>query len=193
VVLVGERTMAADRPRLDGRLTDESDCCPATDPVPAWADTDLSFDGGWPEREHWVFTGHDAVPDGRRTATGRRGRSVVPCSTSDGHVAPDSIVAEFGRLGGHVLMVEGGATIAAAFLRAGVVDRWVCYTAPVVLGAGATWPVERRREGDPAAFHLTRVERCGGDVKAVFDRERFDDVLAGLVASGGEDDGRCGG
>lgn len=192
VVLVGERTMVADHPRLDGRLTDDSDGCPAADPIPAWADTDLSFDGGWLGHEHWVFAGRDSIPEGRRPAIECRGGSVVPCHTADGHVSPNSVVTEFGRLGGHVLMVEGGATLAAAFLRAGVVDRWVCYTAPLVLGAGATWPVGPCRAGDPGAFHLTRVERCGGDVKAVFDREPFDDVLAGLVASGGENDGRRG-
>jgi diaminohydroxyphosphoribosylaminopyrimidine deaminase/5-amino-6-(5-phosphoribosylamino)uracil reductase len=192
VVLVGERTMVADRPRLDGRLTDESDGCPAADPIPAWADTDLSFDGGWLGREHWVFAGRDGGPDSRRPAIERRGGSIVPCETTKGLLAPDSVVTEFGRRGGHVLMIEGGPTLAAAFVRAGVVDRWVCYTAPLVLGAGPTWPVAGSGDGSPPAFHLTRVERCGADVKAVFDRKRFDDALAGLVASGGENDGRQG-
>ncbi len=35
----------------------------------------------------------------------------------------------------HVFL-EGGPTLAAAFLRAGLVDRIVCYVAPVLLGAG---------------------------------------------------------
>jgi diaminohydroxyphosphoribosylaminopyrimidine deaminase/5-amino-6-(5-phosphoribosylamino)uracil reductase len=189
VVLVGERTMAMDRPRLDGRLADASDPCPAADPVPAWADTDLSFDGGWPGREHWAFAGTGARTEARRPAVEARGGRVVICAVEGGRVKPASIVAEFGRLGGHVLLVEGGPTLAWAFLEAGVVDRWVSYTAPTLLGSGVGWPPAAARAGHLPAFTLTRVERCGGDVKAVFDRACVGDVLTGLVQA---DRGRIG-
>ena len=42
VVLVGEGTARADRPRLDGRLA--GDDCPAADPLAGWVDSDLSLD-----------------------------------------------------------------------------------------------------------------------------------------------------
>ena len=169
VVAVGEQTMAGDRPRLDGRLLDPDEPCPADDPLPAYVDTDLSLRAAWP-RPFWVFAGVDAASSTRLPEIeGRRG-TVVRCAVSRGHVSPASLVAEFGRRGGHVLMVEGGPTLAAAFLEAGVVDRWVSYVAPVVLGAGIGWP-----QGEPRwPGVLTRVERIGQDEKRVFDRRSLD-------------------
>jgi diaminohydroxyphosphoribosylaminopyrimidine deaminase/5-amino-6-(5-phosphoribosylamino)uracil reductase len=38
-------------------------------------------------------------------------------------------------------MVEGGPSVAAAFHAAGLVDRYVLYLAPALLGAGGTRPV----------------------------------------------------
>ena len=40
--------------------------------------------------------------------------------------------------GVHHVLLEGGPTLAAAFLRDGLVDEVVAYVAPVLLGAGAT-------------------------------------------------------
>ncbi len=180
VVVVGERTMAADRPILDGRLAGDGDVCPGLDPLPAYVDTDLSLQRGWP-RPFWVFVGADRAAGPAGHGIERHGGTVVPCAVRDGHVAPESLVAEFGRRGGHCLMVEGGPRLAAAFLDAGVVDRWVCYVAPVVLGDGPTWPERESRR----AFHLTRAGAVGPDARLVFDREPFHATLADLVTSRG--------
>lgn len=45
-------------------------------------------------------------------------------------------VAELDRRGCEQVMVEGGPTLAAALLAAGLVDRWHLYLAPRVLGEG---------------------------------------------------------
>lgn len=47
---------------------------------------------------------------------------------------------EIATLAGDHLMVEGGAATAAAFLRAGLVDRLLLYRAPIVVGGGLTLP-----------------------------------------------------
>lgn len=193
VVLVGEGTMRADRPQLDGRLAGEGDECPATDPLPAYADTDLSCDGGWPRRPYWVFAGRASARPDRQRATERQHGTVVLCDEREGHVAPDALVAEFARRGGHCLMIEGGPTLAAAFLASGVVDRWISYVAPVVLGSGVSWPnpAASDRAGSSIAspgdspFHVTRVERIGCDTKTVLDRIRFADPLVRLTAGEG--------
>ena len=39
-------------------------------------------------------------------------------------------------LAGHNVLVEGGAWVAAAFLKAGLVDRLLLYRAPILLGIG---------------------------------------------------------
>ena len=177
-VLVGSRTMATDAPRLDGRLVQTDDACPSEEPVPAYVDTGLRLAAGW-RRSHRVFAGAQAAAGPRRRLVEDNGGEVVPCGELDGHVDPRSLLARFRERGGHVLLVEGGPTLAASFLRHGLVDRWISYVAPVVLGSGDRWPIWR---GD-GVFQLTRTGRVGADAKAVFDRLSFDDTL---VAVGGE-------
>jgi diaminohydroxyphosphoribosylaminopyrimidine deaminase/5-amino-6-(5-phosphoribosylamino)uracil reductase len=45
-----------------------------------------------------------------------------------------AVLDELGRQGVVQAMVEGGATVAAAFHRAGLVDRYVVYIAPALFG-----------------------------------------------------------
>jgi diaminohydroxyphosphoribosylaminopyrimidine deaminase/5-amino-6-(5-phosphoribosylamino)uracil reductase len=181
VVVVGEGTMARDRPRLDGRLVDPSEPCPAADPLPAYVDTDLSLQAGW-TRPFWVFTGSERSSLSRRRAIERRHGTVVVCAERNGRADAASIVSEFGRRGGCCLMVEGGPQLAAAFFEAGVVDRWISYVAPGRLGAGETWP-----EGPPVwPGSLTRSERIDADEKTVYDRTSFSETLAKLGAAGQE-------
>jgi diaminohydroxyphosphoribosylaminopyrimidine deaminase / 5-amino-6-(5-phosphoribosylamino)uracil reductase len=178
LVLVGERTMAADAPRLDGRLVEPGDSCPAADPLRAYVDTDLSLGRGWPGA-YVVFAG--AATGSRRVVVEDLGGTVVACGERDGHVDPCSLVERARDVGAHVVLLEGGPTLAASFLGHGLVDRWVSYLAPVVLGAGVRWP----DRGATSSFCLTRVERVGGDVKAVFDRASFDGMLAAVSGAAG--------
>jgi diaminohydroxyphosphoribosylaminopyrimidine deaminase / 5-amino-6-(5-phosphoribosylamino)uracil reductase len=55
---------------------------------------------------------------------------------ADGRLALDAVLAELGRRGVRTLLVEGGPTIAAALLEAGLVDEVVGYVRAAVLGAG---------------------------------------------------------
>lgn len=65
--------------------------------------------------ERWVLTSGDAPAGWRRLAT-----------PQDIHAMPDT----------QYLLIEGGAQTAAAFLRAGLVDRLMIYRAPIVIGGG---------------------------------------------------------
>ena len=49
---------------------------------------------------------------------------------------PLAVIGELNQLGVHHLLVEGGPTVASAFVRAGLVDRVVAYLAPMLFGAG---------------------------------------------------------
>jgi diaminohydroxyphosphoribosylaminopyrimidine deaminase/5-amino-6-(5-phosphoribosylamino)uracil reductase len=189
VVLVGSRTAALDRPRLDTRLLDATDPCPASDPLPACVTTHPALVDLFPGRPHAIFTGdwpRENLPAAASTDSPLA--TVIGCGLSGGRVDLPSLVRRFSQLG-CCLMVEGGPTLAAGFLRNGLVDRWVTYTAPVVLGGGVTWP-EAAPPGDGgedagpahlAEFTLTRAERCGHDVKAVYDRQSFSETLARLA------------
>lgn len=65
-------------------------------------------------------------------------------------VAIQAALAALTEAGHHTLMLEAGATLTGAFLRAGVVDELIVYQAPALLGSSAraavTWPMQRMIE-----------------------------------------------
>jgi len=72
----------------------------------------------------------------------------------------------------HVLL-EGGPTLAGAFVAAGLVDRVVAYVAPALLGAGASVLADAGITSVGAALRLrtTDVTRLGDDVRITATRE----------------------
>jgi diaminohydroxyphosphoribosylaminopyrimidine deaminase/5-amino-6-(5-phosphoribosylamino)uracil reductase len=184
LVLVGARTVLADRPLLDGRLATPHDDCPLADPVPAYADTDLSIGAAWPGRRHFVFGGVESASRARVEVAEASGATAVLCDERDGRVLPSSLLERLAGLGVRTVLLEGGPTLAQSFLAAGLVDRWVSFVAPVVLGGGPTWP-HLVPDGAPQhlqEFQLTRNRTVGSDAQIVLDRLSFDDVLRGLTA-----------
>jgi diaminohydroxyphosphoribosylaminopyrimidine deaminase/5-amino-6-(5-phosphoribosylamino)uracil reductase len=84
-----------------------------------------------PERQPLrVVMGLRPVPTGRRVLDGAAETLLLP--TRD----PAAVLAALWDRGRRHLFLEGGPTIAAAFLRAGLVDEIVAYVAPLLLGAG---------------------------------------------------------
>ncbi|WP_244963175.1 bifunctional diaminohydroxyphosphoribosylaminopyrimidine deaminase/5-amino-6-(5-phosphoribosylamino)uracil reductase RibD [Nocardioides dongkuii] len=108
-MLVGTGTVAVDDPRLTVR--DEHDVPLPQQPLRA------------------VMGERDLAAD-RRVLDGAA--ETVHLRTRDPHAA---LAALFARDRRHVFL-EGGPTLAAAFLRAGLVDEIVAYVAPALLGAG---------------------------------------------------------
>lgn len=178
LVLVGEGTAAADRPQLDGRLAAGCDDVPADEPTAAYVDTDLSWTGGF-ERDHYVvFAGLGAQQSERRAAIEAAGGRLIFCREVAGHVDPADLVARARAAGFLSLMVEGGPRLAASFLRAGVVDRWLRYQAPVILGGGVGWSDGFLPDGvADRTFRLTAAEALGPDLLTVHDRRNFAAVL----------------
>ena len=77
-----------------------------------------------------VVMGHRPVPAGRRVLDDAAETLLVP--THD----PAVVLQRLWERGRRHLFLEGGPTVAAAFLRAGLVDEVVAYVAPTLLGAG---------------------------------------------------------
>lgn len=77
----------------------------------------------------------------QRVVLGRApaGARVHPCLELDGD--PGAVLDELGGKGIVQLLVEGGPTVAGAFHRLGLVDRYVLYLAPVLLGGDDGLPV----------------------------------------------------
>ncbi|MEP6667031.1 MAG: bifunctional diaminohydroxyphosphoribosylaminopyrimidine deaminase/5-amino-6-(5-phosphoribosylamino)uracil reductase RibD [Nocardioidaceae bacterium] len=142
VILVGTGTIAADNPRLTVR--DSADVAlPATvQPLRA------------------VMGLRELHPESRvfdEAAT----TMVLP--TQDPEVA---LAALYARDRQHVWL-EGGPTLAAAFLRAGLVDEVITYVAPALLGAGlpAVGDLGISTIGGMLSFELVEVSRVGDDVR----------------------------
>lgn len=109
VMLVGTNTVAVDDPQLTVR--DEHDRPLPHQPLRA------------------VMGLRDLSQD-RRVLDGRA--ETVQLRTHD----PEVALKELHDRGRRHVFLEGGPTLAAAFLHAGVVDEVVCYVAPMLLGAG---------------------------------------------------------
>lgn len=52
--------------------------------------------------------------------------------------SPDEVLAELFERGIRVVLVEGGPTLIGSFMSAGLVDRWVWFISPLLIGAGPT-------------------------------------------------------
>ena len=92
---------------------------------------------------------------------------VHPALEMDG--APDQVLQELGERGVVQLLVEGGATTAAAFHRAGLVDHYAVYLAPALFGGDDAHPM-LAGSGAPTIDDLwrgeiTEVTRLGPDLR----------------------------
>jgi diaminohydroxyphosphoribosylaminopyrimidine deaminase / 5-amino-6-(5-phosphoribosylamino)uracil reductase len=95
------------------------------------------------------------------------GARVHPCLEWTG--ALDELLDELGDRGVVQLMVEGGARVAGSFHAAGLVDRYVLYLAPALLGgSGAKSAIDTATAAtidDIWRGRFDRIERVGDDVR----------------------------
>ena len=178
LVLVGEGTVRADNPRLDGRLAADCVEVPTDEPVAGYVDTDLSWTGGFQRDRYLVFAGEGSRESANRAKIEADGGKILFCREKAGKVDPVGL-CEAAVCEDHLtIMVEGGPHLAASFLRADLVDRWVRYLAPTVLNDGVGWPEGMGHDGTPNDFSLTRHMQVGDDLQVIHDRRNFADVLA---------------
>ena len=119
-VLVGVGTVLTDDPHLTARSP--AGALVAAQPLRVVADTEGRTPAAARVRD-------DAAPTWVATA-GELGRGL------DSRLDLAALLKELLARDVHAVLVEGGPTLAAGLLRAGLVDRVVGYVAPVLLGAG---------------------------------------------------------
>ena len=112
---------------------------------------------------------HAGGRDPLRVVLGRapEGARIRPALEMGGDLL--DVLDELGRRGVVQLLVEGGPTVAGAFHRAGVVDRYVLYLAPALTGGDDGLPL-MRGPGAPTIGDLWRgrivgVDRLGADLR----------------------------
>jgi diaminohydroxyphosphoribosylaminopyrimidine deaminase/5-amino-6-(5-phosphoribosylamino)uracil reductase len=141
-ILVGTGTVAVDNPRLTVRTATDEPFPYAAQPRRAVMGL-RDLDGG-----RQVF---DDAAD------------TVRLRTRD----PNAALGSLFTAGSRHVWLEGGPTLGAAFMQAGLVDELVAYVAPLLLGAGlpAVADLGITTIGDALRFELDDVTRVGSDVR----------------------------
>ncbi|MGH7046766.1 MAG: bifunctional diaminohydroxyphosphoribosylaminopyrimidine deaminase/5-amino-6-(5-phosphoribosylamino)uracil reductase RibD [Stellaceae bacterium] len=168
-IMVGTGTVVADDPELTCRLPGLA----AHSPVRVVLDRRLRIPlsariiaaaGRTPT---WVLTLPSADPQ-RRAAMAAAGAELIDVATDPaGRIDLGAALAVLGERGLTRLLVEGGAGLAAALLRAGLVDRIAWFHAPLLIGGDGV-PAVAALGGaalaDMPRFERVSVETVGGDV-----------------------------
>jgi len=165
-ILVGRATAAADDPSLTDRAPGRP-----RHPLRVVLDSRLRLPLGlklFQEQEQLptVVYCTDAAAAVRRRRLAERGVEVVVAGEQ--RVAPVAVVADLYEREVMHLLIEGGGTVAAAFVEAGLVDRACIFVAPLIIGGTQAVPL---LGGDgfatlAEAMHLERLEnrRLGDDL-----------------------------
>jgi diaminohydroxyphosphoribosylaminopyrimidine deaminase/5-amino-6-(5-phosphoribosylamino)uracil reductase len=97
------------------------------------------------------------------------GADVVTLPRRDGHIDLDALVHALHERGVLIGLLEGGATLAASFVRAGLVDRVVGYHAPMLLGGGLPLlaDIGIATIDDAQRMRIDEVSSIGADIRIV--------------------------
>lgn len=169
-VLVGSGTALADNPRLDVRLPGMTSRKPlrvVLDPglrLPATHDLVVRAC----EQPTLVVTrpGHDPSSLQALEATGLE-TVALPDRDPQGRPYPAAVLAELARRGVTRLMIEGGAAVAASFLKSELVDQLLWFRAGLVIGGdgrAGVEPLALDALSEAPGFRLRKVERVGRDL-----------------------------
>jgi diaminohydroxyphosphoribosylaminopyrimidine deaminase/5-amino-6-(5-phosphoribosylamino)uracil reductase len=89
-----------------------------------------------------------------------------------GRVSLKALAERLAREGRHEVLFEGGATLGAALLKAGLVQRVVLYAAPIVLGGGLAWCEGLDRAlAEAVRGRVVSVALVGRDARVVVELE----------------------
>jgi len=167
-VMVGSTTARADDPCLTARRRGRLVRCP----VRVLVDSGLRVPAraGLYRDEHarrtWVLTGSRPAPAARR-ARERAGSRLIEVPRRGAHLDLAKGLARLAEHGLTDILVEGGGGLAAALLRAGLVDELHWFAAPSLLGGdarGSLGPLGLARLADRVELLEPRVRRLGEDL-----------------------------
>jgi diaminohydroxyphosphoribosylaminopyrimidine deaminase/5-amino-6-(5-phosphoribosylamino)uracil reductase len=163
-VLTGIATVLDDDPRLDVRLVD-TELQPLRVVVDSRYRTPVSARLLAAPGRAWVVGGQG--PDAAMSALTAAGATVIALAGPDGRVDLAGLLARLADEGVNELHVEAGATLNGALLQAGLVDEWLVYLAPKLLGPGrdllALPPLPQL--ADATALRFVDVSPVGHDLR----------------------------
>jgi diaminohydroxyphosphoribosylaminopyrimidine deaminase/5-amino-6-(5-phosphoribosylamino)uracil reductase len=165
-LLTGVGTVLDDDPRLDVRLVD-------TPRQPLRVIVDSRLETPPASRildapgEVLVYAAHDHAE--RRAALQARGAEIGFAPAAHGKVDLPAMLSDLARRGINELHVEAGHKLNGSLVREGLVDEFLVYIAPKLLGSGrelaAFGPLERLADG--IELHFLSVVSVGTDLRVV--------------------------
>ena len=163
-VLTGIGTVLEDDPRLDVRLVDAVRQ-PALVVVDSRLETPLCAKLFAPARRLLIYF---AVPDAQRQAAlEAKGAVVIAMPGPDGKVDLAAMLRDLAQREVGELHVEAGSKLNGSFVREGLVDEFLLFLAPMLLGQGremaAFGPLADLAQA--LALQITDVDRVGADLR----------------------------
>jgi diaminohydroxyphosphoribosylaminopyrimidine deaminase / 5-amino-6-(5-phosphoribosylamino)uracil reductase len=164
-VMVGAGTVAADDPELTCRIHG------GRDPVRVVVDSRLDIspaarllhlDSPAPTLVA-SFHGHGPKADAIRAC----GAEILACRERDGRVDLSDLLAQLGNRGVQSVLLEGGSKLAGDALRLGLIDKYVLFLAPKLLGGegpGLFAGPGAERMADALRLRDLSVRRFGSDI-----------------------------
>jgi diaminohydroxyphosphoribosylaminopyrimidine deaminase/5-amino-6-(5-phosphoribosylamino)uracil reductase len=168
-VLTGAGTVRADDPRLDVRIAYGPW---VRQPLRVVLDTMLTCPRGAK-----VFNGDGALVFAAKDAPcdSLQGLKIERVARAAGGLDLDAVMRRLAALEVNELLLECGPTLAGAFIAKGLVDEFVLYVAPKLLGSSAAPLLHLRlgKESPPLpAFEFCDVQRIGDDVRLVLNPKK---------------------
>ncbi|MDP1926221.1 MAG: bifunctional diaminohydroxyphosphoribosylaminopyrimidine deaminase/5-amino-6-(5-phosphoribosylamino)uracil reductase RibD [Thiobacillus sp.] len=160
-ILTGSGTVLADNPRMNVRDFDIG-----RQPLRVIVDSALRTPADAAILPALIAC-HHAAP-AARVALEQAGAEVVELPGADGRVDLAALLTLLAQRGINELHVEAGAALNGALIKAGLVDEWVAYVAPMAVGDDARGLFAHpplTTLVDAARFHLADVRQVGGDLR----------------------------
>ena len=165
-ILTGIGTVLADDPRLDVREV-ASPRQPRLVVVDSQLQTPPNAQLFAAQREVLIYTGNAAAD--RQAALEAQGATIIRMPAAHGKVDLPAMLKDLAARGVNELHVEAGHKLNGSLMREGLVDEWLTYLAPKLLGGGqgmAALPaVTSLAEAVAMRFHM--VDRVGPDLRIV--------------------------
>lgn len=167
-IMVGVRTVIADDPELIARRGERVAKRPVRVVVDSRGRIPLKAKALVNGDHPTIVAATERAPQRRCDALRRRGAEPLVFDNGRGRVDLSALLAELGRRGLQSVLMEGGGTLAASALEAGLVDKVVWFVAPVLVG-GQRAPTGVEGEGvaciaDALPLEEVKVRRLGRDV-----------------------------
>ena len=165
-VLTGVGTVLDDDPRLDVRLVET-----ARQPLRVVVDSRLDMRSTArlldPPGQVLIYAAHPLAV--RQEALQQRGAEVALMAGGAGKVDLNAMLSDLAQRGINELQVEAGHKLNGSFVREGLVDEFVIYIAPKLMGIGrelaAFGPLERLQ--DSVALRFVSVTTVGDDLRVI--------------------------